>query len=81
MTLSQSEISEAEMVAGEYGQEQLQLRFEKAAAEKFGQVTGANIGKQLVVVANDKALIALYIRVVIFRHSLIWIYLELRKLE
>lgn len=58
MTLSQSEISEAEMVTGEYGQEQLQLRFEKAAAEKFGQITGANIGKQLVVVANEKALIA-----------------------
>lgn len=58
MTLSQSEISEAEMVKGEYGQEQLQLRFEKSAAEKFGQVTGANIGKQLVVVANGKALIA-----------------------
>jgi hypothetical protein len=58
MTLSQGEISEAEMVKGEYGQEQLQLRFEKAAAEKFGQVTGANIGKQLVVVANGKALIA-----------------------
>ena len=58
MTLSQAEISEAEMVTGEYGQEQLQLRFEKAAAEKFGQVTGANIGKQLVVIANGKALIA-----------------------
>lgn len=58
MTLSQSEISEAEMVTGEYGQEQLQLRFEKAAAEKFGQITGANIGKQLVVVANGRALIA-----------------------
>jgi len=58
MTLSQSEISEAEMVTGEYGQEQLQLRFGKPAAEKFGQITGANIGKQLVVVANGKVLIA-----------------------
>ena len=56
--VSQSEISEAEMVTGVYGQEHLQLRFEKSAAEKFGQVTGSNIGKQLVVVANGKALTA-----------------------
>lgn len=58
LTLSQADISEAEMETGEYGQEQLQLRFEKSAAEKFGQITGTNIGKQLVVVANNTALIA-----------------------
>lgn len=71
MTLSQSEISEAEMVTGEYGQEQLQLRFEKTAAKKFGQITGANIGKQLVAVANGKALIAPNIQQAIMGGSIV----------
>lgn len=58
MVVTQSDLDEAEMVTGEYGQEQLQLRLKKDSAEKFGQITGNNIGKQLVVVANGKALIA-----------------------
>lgn len=56
MTLSQTEISEAEFLTNQHGQEQLLLRLEKAAAEKFGQVTGANIRKQLIIVANGKAI-------------------------
>jgi preprotein translocase subunit SecD len=59
------------MVTGEYGQEQLQLRFEKTAAKKFGQITGANIGKQLVAVANGKALIAPNIQQAIMGGSIV----------
>ena len=71
MTISQNQISEAEIVKSEYGQDELHLRLEKSAAEKFGQVTGSNIGKRLIVVANSKALIAPNIQQVITGGSLV----------
>ncbi len=58
LIITEHEIAEAKMIKNEYGQEELGLLLEKAAAENFARVTGNNIGNQLVVVANGKALIA-----------------------
>ena len=58
MILTQSEVQEARMTKGQFGEEVLHLTMKSEAAEKFAQITGNNVGKQLVVVAGGKALIA-----------------------
>lgn len=58
MVISQSDLKEAEKVTGQFGEEQLQLKLKSGPAEKFGQITGNNIGKQLAFVAGGKVLIA-----------------------
>lgn len=58
MTLDPASVSEAELVRDESGRENLKLRLKPETAKKFGEVTGENIGRKLVVVVADKALIA-----------------------
>lgn len=58
LIITEHEIAAAKMIKNDYGQEELALSFEKSAAENFARVTGNNVGKQLVIVANGKALIA-----------------------
>jgi LPXTG-motif cell wall-anchored protein len=71
MTLTRADISEAEMVSGEFGQALLQVKLKKDASEKFGQLTGNNISQQLVIIVDNKALIAPIIQSAITNGSLL----------
>lgn len=53
VTVSGADLEDARVTAGEYGYPAVSFQFNNNGAKKFGNLTGANIGKQLAIVLDN----------------------------
>ena len=53
VTVSGADLEDARVTAGEYGYPAVSFQFNSNGAKKFGNLTGANIGKQLAIVLDN----------------------------